>query len=45
MCFSVSNINVSVGGDFLLLKFTQSKMEKKTYCYVADLYTCKLIIA
>lgn len=27
--FSVSSISVSAGGDFLLLKFMQSKMEKK----------------
>lgn len=38
MCFSVS-ISVSAGGDYLLFKNMQNKMEKKTCCLVADLYT------
>lgn len=29
MCFYVSSISVSAGGDFLLLKFMQSKTVKK----------------
>lgn len=31
LCFCVSSISVSVGGDFLLLKYMQSKMEKKKH--------------
>lgn len=35
MCLSVSSISVSVGGDFLLLKFMQSKHEKQDLCSCA----------
>lgn len=35
MCFSVSGISVCAGGDFLLLKFMQSKMERKKKKHVS----------